>query len=78
MGYVNNIQKVQNVDVDALKQKTIRDFQGLIKQVKKSIRPNYEFILQEISFIDLLQKYELDNDEFIKQFYLNNTWQTQF
>ena len=78
MDYVNNTQKVLNTDVDALKLKAIKEFQGLINLVKRGRKPNYEFIMQEISFIELLQNYDLDNSDFIKQFYLNNTWQTQF
>jgi hypothetical protein len=34
-------------------------------------RPNLEFLLEEISAVDL--ENELDNREFIIQYYLNNT-----
>lgn len=67
-----------NQDVGALKQKVINEFNFLLKRIKKGYRPDYEFILQEISFIELLENQNLDNTDFIKQFYLNNAWQTQF
>ena len=64
-----------NQDVDVLKQKVISEFIQLLKKIRKGYRPDYEFILQEISLIELWQ---LDNTDFFKQFYLNNAWQTQY
>ena len=64
-----------NQDVDVLKQKVITEFKQLLKKIRKGYRPDYEFILQEISLIELWQ---LDNTDFFKQFYLNNAWQTQY
>lgn len=76
MDYVNKIpNSYLNQDVDALKQKVVSEFQQLLKQVRKGYKPDYEFILQEISLIELWQ---LDNTDFYKQFYLNNAWQTIF
>ena len=76
MVYVEKIYSSNlNQDVDALKQKVIDEFKQLLKQVRKGYKPDYEFILQEISLIELWQ---LDNTDFFKQFYLNNEWQTQF
>ena len=76
MVYVEKIYSSNlNQDVDALKQKVIDEFKQLLKQVRKGYKPDYEFILQEISLIELWQ---LDNTDFFKQFYLNNAWQTQF
>ena len=69
--YSNNL----NQDVDVLKQKVIDEFKQLLKRVRKGYKPDYEFILQEISLIELWQ---LDNTDFFKQFYLNNAGQTQF
>ena len=69
--YSNNL----NQDVDVLKQKVIDEFNQLLKKVRKGYKPDYEFILQEISLIELWQ---LDNTDFFKQFYLNNAWQKQF
>lgn len=67
-----------NLDVDALKKKVIKEFKQLLKKIAKGYRYDYEFILQEISLIGLLENQQLDNTDFFKQFYLNNSWQTQF
>ena len=76
MDYVNKLSNSYlNQDVDALKQKVISEFKQLLKKIRKGYRPDYEFILQEISLIELWQ---LDNTDFFKQFYLNNAWQTQY
>lgn len=76
MDYVNRLSNSYlNQDVDVLKQKIISEFKQLLKQIRKGYRPDYEFILQEISLIELWQ---LDNNDFFKQFYLNNAWQTQY
>ena len=76
MDYVSKLSNSYlNQDVDALKYKVISEFKQLLKKIRKGYRPDYEFILQEISFIELQQ---LDNTDFFKQFYLNNAWQTQY
>ncbi len=76
MDYANKLSNSYlNQDVDALKQKVISEFKQLLKKIRKGYRPEYEFILQEISLIELWQ---LDNTDFFKQFYLNNAWQTQY
>ena len=76
MDYANKLSKSYlSPDVDALKYKVISEFKQLLKKIRKGYRPDYEFILQEISLIELQQ---LDNTDFFKQFYLNNAWQTQF
>lgn len=76
MDYVSKLSNSYlNQDVDALKQKVISEFKQLLKKIRKGYRPEYEFILQEISLIELWQ---LDNTDFFKQFYLNNAWQTQY
>ena len=76
MDYVSKLSNSYlNQDVDALKQKVISEFKQLLKKIRKGYRPDYEFILQEISLIELWQ---LDNTDFFKQFYLNNAWQTQY
>lgn len=76
MDYANKLSNSYlNQDVDALKYKVISEFKQLLKKIRKGYRPDYEFILQEISLIELWQ---LDNTDFFKQFYLNNAWQTQF
>lgn len=76
MAYVKTIYNSSpNLDVDVLKKKVISEFKDLLKKIRKGYKPDYEFILQEISLIELWQ---LDNTDFFKQFYLNNAWQTQF
>ena len=68
------------MDVDALnklKRKVSEEFNTLLCRVKKVYRPDYEFILEEISFIDLIQNNELDSELLLTalQYYLNNKWQ---
>lgn len=41
-------------DVDALKGKVAKEFTMLLCEIRKGYKPNYEFILEEISFIDLI------------------------
>lgn len=74
MDYVTNNSNL-NQDVAVLKEKVITEFIKLLKKIRKGYKPDYEFILQEISLIELWQ---LDNTDFFKQFYLNNAWQTQY
>ena len=66
--------------VDALnnlKKKVSKEFSKLICQVSKGYKPNYEFILEEISFIDLINDKEIDDKLSLTalQYYLNNKWQ---
>lgn len=66
--------------VDALndlKKKVSEEFSKLICQVSKGYKPNYEFILEEISFIDLIKSREIDDKLSLTalQYYLNNKWQ---
>ncbi len=76
MDYANKLSNSYlSPDADVLKQKVITEFKQLLKKIRKGYHPDYEFILQEISLIELWQ---LDNTDFFKQFYLNNAWQTQF
>ena len=65
------------MDVDALnklKKKISEEFYKLMRQVRKGYKPNYEFILEEISFIELIQNDEIDNKLSLTalQYYLNN------
>lgn len=64
--------------VDALKDKVIKEFDDLIYYIKKGYRPDYEFILEEISFIDLIENNDVDNALIALQYYLNNKWQKHF
>jgi len=52
------------MDVDALnklKKKVSKEFYKLMCQVRKGYKLDYEFILEEISFIELIQNNEIDN-----------------
>lgn len=64
--------------VVALKDKVICEFDTLLKSLQKGYRYDYQFILEEISLIDLFLDGEFGKSEFVKQFYLNNKWQTKF
>ena len=68
------------IAVDALnelKKKVIQEFNTLLSKVRKGYKLDYEFILEEISFIELTQYNELDNNLSLTalQYYLNNKWQ---
>lgn len=68
------------MDVDALndlKKKVSDEFFQLICQVRKGYKPDYEFILEEISFIELIKNREIDDKLSLNalQYYLNNKWQ---
>ena len=65
------------MDVDALnklKKKVSEEFYKLMCQVRKGYKLKYEFILEEISFIELIQNDEIDNKLSLTalQYYLNN------
>lgn len=66
--------------VDVLKKKVSQEYYKLLCKVRKGYRPNYQFILEEISFIDLIQDKELDDKLSLTalQYYLNNKWQIQY
>lgn len=64
-------------DADAindLQHKIIHEFKDLLCKVSKGHRPDYEFLMQEISLVDLLEDEQLTIDDslFIIQYYLNN------
>ena len=68
------------MDVDALndlKKKVSEEFFQLMCRVRKGYKPNYEFILEQISFIDLIKNREIDDKLSLTalQYYLNNKWQ---
>ena len=68
------------MDVDALndlKKKVSEEFFQLMCRVRKGYKPNYELILEEISFIDLIKNKEIDDKLSLTalQYYLNNKWQ---
>lgn len=80
MGCVNvssSNSQIEDADaINKLKNKIICEYKRLIKLLNKGYKPDYQFIKDEMNFIDL-QK-ELDNQIFLLQFYLNNKWQTQY
>lgn len=81
MDYVVIIQN-HSLVVDALnklKIKTSKEFLDLICKIQKGHKLDYEFILEEISFIDIIENEELDYKLSLTalQYYLNNKWQTQ-
>lgn len=61
---------VPETDIDLLKDKIICAYKFIVSELEKGHRPNLEFLLEEISAVDL--ENELDNREFIIQYYLNN------
>ena len=68
------------MDVDALndlKKKVSEEFFQLMCRVRRGYKPNYEFILEEISFIDLIKNREIDDKLSLTalQYYLNNKCQ---
>ena len=70
----------KSVVVDALnelKKKVIQEFNALLSRVRKGYKLDYNFLLEEISFIELIQNNELDNNLSLTalQYYLNNKWQ---
>lgn len=67
-------------DVDALKKKVTKEFIDLLCEVRKGYKLDHEFLLEEISFIDLIQNDEIDGrlSLIALQYYLNNKWQKQY
>ena len=71
---------VKEVVVDALnklKKKVSDEYFQLLCQIMRGHRQDYEFILEEISFIDLIKDQEIDDKLSLTalQYYLNNKWQ---
>lgn len=64
------------VVLNKLKEKVSKEFLDLLCKVRKGYKPNYEFILEEISFINLIQNDELDEKLSLTtlQYYLNHKW----
>lgn len=58
-------------DIELLKDKIICEYKLIITELERGRRPDLEFLLEEISVVELEK--ELDNREFIVQYYLNNT-----
>lgn len=60
--------------VNNLERKIIQEFKDLLCKVSKGHRPDYEFLMQEISLVDLIEDnwLSIDDSLFIIQYYLNN------
>ena len=56
---------VPETDIDLLKDKIICEYKQIITELERGHRPEVEFLLEEISAVDL--ENELDNREFIIQ-----------
>lgn len=57
-------------DIELLKDKVICEYKKIISDLENGLKPDIEFLLEEISTIDIEK--EIDNREFIVQYYLNN------
>lgn len=58
-------------DVDALKIKCINEYKEVIRQMQKGYKPNYNLLLDSISFIELVNNSQLNNISLILQYLLN-------
>ena len=63
--------------VKDLKQKVIQEFKNLLCKFRNGYKENYEFILEEISFINSIDSIDDKLYLIALQYYLNNKWQTQ-
>lgn len=79
MDYVNLTQQRQLQAVDALKNKVIEEFYEMLCRIRKGYRVNYEYLLEEISFINLIQDKEIDDklSLTILQYYLNGKYNSK-
>ena len=82
MAYVNLIQSLsqRTADVDALnklKEKIICEYTSLLSRIRKGYKLDYEFIMEEISFVDLIKDNKIDDKLSLSalQYYINNKWQ---
>lgn len=64
--------------VNKLKKKVSEEFHTLLCKVRKGYKPDYQFILEEISFIDIQNKLDDNLSLTALQYYLNNKWQIQY
>lgn len=76
-----NTSNLHQGDVDAvndLKKKVIHEYYTLLSYIEKGYRLDYQFILEEINLIEMLQDADMHSypSLFVLQFYLNNKWET--
>ena len=62
--------KCLDMDVDALKQRVIKEYNDILKQLSKGYKPDLALILDQLTFIELQS--ELDNYIVIYQKLNNN------
>lgn len=60
-----------------LKKKVTEEFLTLLCKVRKGYKVDYEILLEEISFINLIDEDQILDEQFevAIQYYLNNKWQ---
>lgn len=60
-----------------LKKKVTEEFLTLFCKIRKGYKVNYEILLEEISFINLIDEDQILDEQFeiAIQYYLNNKWQ---
>lgn len=65
------------VVLNNLKKKVIGEFLELFCKVRKGYKIDYEILLEEISFINLIEEDQVIDEQFkvAIQYYLNNKWQ---
>ena len=80
--YANLIQPTSQKAVDAdalnkLKEKIICEYISLLSRIRKGYKLDYEFIMEEISFVDLIKDNKIDDKLSLNalQYYINNKWQ---
>lgn len=61
---------IPETDIDLLKDKIICNYKLIISELEQGRKPDLEFLLESISAVDIEK--EIDNREFIIQYYLNN------
>lgn len=88
-GYYNNSKlklnfgtciKIDETMLQSLKEKVICEFQKLITVLEKGHKLDHEFILEEISLINLIDENEISLQDalFYLEFYLNNEFNSKW
>lgn len=64
-----------DVLVNELENKVIREFECLLSRIKKGYSPNLEFLLEEISILDIYKEIDTRLALTMLQYYINHQWQ---
>lgn len=74
---LNNLAPADVAALSKLKAKVICEYQKLMDYVFRGHKLDYQHILEQISLIELLEDFELDDNSslFVLQYYLNNGWE---